>query len=103
VRWSARKPVRVVQAIYLIVGLVEGLLLIRFFLRALAANAEAGHIEGLVHDPISHRVRPLITSYGMTRRRVAVPMEWVVNRSPTRLKLSVGERSLDDLQDWAQA
>ncbi len=26
-----------------------------------------GHVEGLVHDPISQRVRRLITSYGSTR------------------------------------
>jgi YGGT family len=34
--------VRLVQAIYLVFGVIEGLLLIRFLLRALAANAEAG-------------------------------------------------------------
>jgi hypothetical protein len=60
-----------------------------------------GHVEGLVHDPISHRVRRLITSYGSTRRRVGVPMEWVIKRSPTRLKLAVGIRSLDNLGDRA--
>jgi hypothetical protein len=58
-----------------------------------------GHVEGLVRDPISQRVRRLITSYGTTGRRVAVPMEWVVNRSPSRLVLGVGPRSLDDLAD----
>ncbi len=62
-----------------------------------------GHIEGLVRDPISQRVRRLVTSYGLTGRRVAVPMEWVVNRSPTRLALGVGARSLDDLADWTRA
>jgi hypothetical protein len=62
-----------------------------------------GHVEGLSRDPISHRVRRLITSYGLNRRRVGVPMEWVVNRSPSRLTLAVGARSLDDLQDWAPA
>lgn len=56
-----------------------------------------GHIEGLVRDPISHRVRGLITSYGLAGRRVEVPMEWVINRSPSRLVLGVGARSLDDL------
>jgi hypothetical protein len=61
-----------------------------------------GHVEGLVHDPISQRVRRLITSYGMTGRRVAVPMEWVVNRTPSRLVLGVGTRSLDDLNDWVR-
>jgi YGGT family len=38
---------RVVQAIYLVFGLVEGLLLIRFFLRALAANADAGFAQAV--------------------------------------------------------
>ena len=59
-----------------------------------------GHVEGLIRDPISHRVWRLLTSYGQTRRRVGVPMEWVVSRSPTRLDLAVGARSLDDLSDW---
>jgi hypothetical protein len=62
-----------------------------------------GHVEGLIRDPISQRVRRLITSYGLNRRRVGVPMEWVVKRSAERLVLAVGVRSLDDLQDWASA
>ena len=62
-----------------------------------------GHVEGLVRDPISQRVRRLITSYGPGRRRVGVPMEWVVKRSAERLVLGVGVRSLDDLADWTRA
>jgi len=62
-----------------------------------------GHVEGLSRDPLSQRVRRLITSYGLNRRRVGVPMEWVVKRSAERLVLAVGVRSLDDLQDWAAA
>jgi hypothetical protein len=62
-----------------------------------------GHVEGLAYDPISERVRRLITSYGVNRRRVGVPMEWVSKRSAERLVLAVGVRSLDDLQDWASA
>jgi YggT family protein len=38
---------RLVQAIYLVLGVIEGLLLIRFFLRALAANAEAGFAQAV--------------------------------------------------------
>jgi len=34
---------------------------------------------------------------------LGVPMEWVVKRSPSRLVLGVGVRSLDDLHDWARA
>jgi len=59
-----------------------------------------GHVEGLARDPVSQRVWRLITSYGASGRRVGVPMDWVVNRSPTRLTLAVGARSLDDLSDW---
>ena len=61
-----------------------------------------GQVEGLVRDPISQRVRRLITSYGPSRRRVGVPMEWVVKRSADRLVLGVGVRSLDDLADWTR-
>jgi len=38
---------RVAQAIYLVFGVIEGLLLIRFFLRALAANADAGFAQAI--------------------------------------------------------
>ena len=38
---------RAVQAIYLVFGVIEGLLLIRFFLRALAANADAGFAQAI--------------------------------------------------------
>jgi hypothetical protein len=62
-----------------------------------------GHVEGLVRDPLSQRVRRLVTSYGLARRRVGVPMEWVVKRSASRLVLGVGVRSLDDLHAWARA
>jgi hypothetical protein len=61
-----------------------------------------GHVEGLAFDPVSHRVRWLITSYGKPGRRVGVPFEWVAKRSDSRLILAVGERSLDDLEDWAR-
>jgi hypothetical protein len=62
-----------------------------------------GHVEGLVRDPISHRVRRLITSYGSTGRHVGVPMEWIIKRSAARLELAVGIRSLDNLGDRAPA
>jgi len=62
-----------------------------------------GHVEGLIRDPISLRVRRLVTSYGLHGRRVGIPMEWVVKRSAERLALGVGVRSLDDLQEWASA
>ena len=51
------------------------------------------NLEGVVRDPPSGRVRKVITTYGPTRRRVAVPMEWVVQHTPTRLVLGVGSLS----------
>lgn len=62
-------------------------------------TALLGHVEGLVRDPVSHRVWRLLTSYGPADRHVAVPMEWVIRRSPRRVELGVGARSLDDLGD----
>jgi hypothetical protein len=56
-----------------------------------------GHVEGLVRDPVSQRVWRLLTSYGPTGRHVAVPMEWVIHRTPQRVELGVGASSLDDL------
>jgi hypothetical protein len=58
-----------------------------------------GHVEGLVRDPVSHRVWRVITSYGPNNRHVAVPLEWVTKRSAARLTLGVGARSLDDLAE----
>jgi hypothetical protein len=62
-----------------------------------------GHVEGLVRDPLSLRVRGLITSYGSNRRRVTVPMEWVTKRFLSRVELGVGARALDDLGDRVRA
>jgi len=57
-----------------------------------------GRVQGVIRDPLSQRVRRLITTtYGPTSRRVAVPMEWVTKRTQARLELGVGPRSLDDL------
>jgi len=64
---------------------------------------QLGHVEGILRDPVSGRVRRLITTYGPARRRVAIPMEWVVHCRPTRLVLGVGALSLDDLADQADA
>jgi hypothetical protein len=56
-----------------------------------------GHVEAVLRDPVSRRVRRMITSYGANRRQVAVPMEWVVRRTQARVTIGVGTRSLDDL------
>jgi hypothetical protein len=58
-----------------------------------------GRIQAVLRDPLSHRVRHLGMRYGAGQRRVAVPMEWVVRRSPRHVTLGVGTRSMDDLAD----
>ena len=67
----------------------------------MAGNTLLGHVEGLGRDPLSYRVRRLIMSYGLNGRRVGVPMEWVIKRSPSRVVLGVDARSLNDLADLA--
>jgi hypothetical protein len=60
-----------------------------------------GHVDGVVRDPVSERVWRLVTRYGPGRgRQVAVPIEWIVRRSPQRFVLGVGTRSLDQLADY---
>jgi hypothetical protein len=54
---------RLVQAIYLVFGVIEGLLLIRFFLRALAANAEAGFAQA-VYAVTGVLVGPFVGLFG---------------------------------------
>jgi hypothetical protein len=58
-----------------------------------------GQVLDVIRDPVSQRVRRLITTYGATGRRVAIPMEWVVRRTSSRVTLGVGARSLDDLAE----
>jgi hypothetical protein len=62
-----------------------------------------GHVQGVLRDPLSHRVRHLVMRYGTGGRPVAVPMEWVVRHSRGRLLLGVGTHSLDDLPEQTQA
>jgi hypothetical protein len=61
-----------------------------------------GLVQSVQRDPVSDRVRRLVTSYGTTARRVAVPMEWVVRTTPTRVTLGVGAGSLDDLAEQTE-
>lgn len=58
-----------------------------------------GRVHSVQRDPISGRVRRLVTCYGPRGRRVAVPMEWVLNLSSSRVSLGVGADALDDLAD----
>jgi hypothetical protein len=62
-------------------------------------STSIGHVLGVQRDPVSGRIRRLVTTYGTPTRRVAVPMEWVVAISATRVSLGVGAHSLDDLAD----
>jgi hypothetical protein len=62
-----------------------------------------GQVAGVLHDPVSGRVRYLITAYGVNHRRVAVPMEWVLHQTSRSVALGVGTRSLDDLPDVMEA
>ena len=64
----------VVQAIYLVFGLIEGLLLIRFFLRALAANAEAGFAQA-VYAITSVLVGPFIGLFGTPQIATGAALE----------------------------
>jgi hypothetical protein len=52
-----------VQAIYLVFGVVEALLIVRFLLRALAANAEAGFAQA-VYAITSVLVTPFTGLFG---------------------------------------
>jgi PRC-barrel domain protein len=61
-----------------------------------------GHVQSVQLDPVSDRVRRLVTTYGIAGRRVAVPMEWVVRTTPGRVRLGVGAASLDDLADQTE-
>jgi len=65
---------RVVQAIYLVFGLIEGLLLIRFFLRALAANADAGFAQA-VYAITSVLVAPFSGLFGTPQMATGAALE----------------------------
>ena len=58
-----------------------------------------GRVLDVYRDTVPGRVWRLITTYGPNERRVAVPVEWVVRQTPTRVTLAVGPRALDDLPD----
>ncbi len=59
-----------------------------------------GRIQSVVRDPLSQRVRQFVTSYADRTgadRRVAIPVEWVVEHRPGRVVLGVGSHELDGL------
>jgi hypothetical protein len=64
--WSAAPRAgsgRLVQAVYLVFGLVEALLLIRFVLRALGANAEAGFAQ-VIYGVTGVLIAPFVGLFG---------------------------------------
>ena len=64
--WSAARRAgsgRLVQAVYLLFGLIEVLLLIRFVLRALNANAEAGFAQ-VIYGVTSVLIAPFVGLFG---------------------------------------
>ena len=69
----------------------------------IVGTAVLGHVQDVVRDSISGRIRHLVTSYaGATGngRRVAVPVEWVVGHTPGHVVLGVGTRELDRLPGY---
>jgi hypothetical protein len=65
---------RLVQAIYLVFGMIEGLLLIRFFLRALGANAEAGFAQA-IYGATSVLVAPFVGLFGTPQISAGAALE----------------------------
>jgi len=74
--YAARRAnsARVVQAVYLVFGLIEGLLLIRFVLRALAANADAGFARA-VYAITEVLVTPFIGLFGTPQISTGAALE----------------------------
>lgn len=65
---------RAVQAIYLVFAVVEGLLLIRFFLRALAANADAGFAQA-IYAVTGVLVGPFVDLFGSPQIAAGAALE----------------------------
>jgi hypothetical protein len=65
---------RLVQAIYLVFAVIEGLLLVRFFLRALAANAEAGFAQA-VYAVTGVLVAPFVGLFGTPQITTGAALE----------------------------
>jgi hypothetical protein len=65
---------RLVQAVYLVFGLIEALLLIRFVLRALGANAEAG-FAWLIYGVTTPLVAPFVGLFGTPQITIGAVLE----------------------------
>jgi hypothetical protein len=61
-----------------------------------------GRVQSVQRDPVSDRVRRMVTTYGLPARRVAVPVEWVLHTTPDRVTLGVGAASLDALAEQTE-
>jgi hypothetical protein len=65
---------KLVRAIYLIFGLIEALLLIRFVLKALGANAEAGFAQ-LIYGMTGPLVAPFLGLFGSPQAASGATLE----------------------------
>lgn len=63
------------RAIYLIFGLIEALLLIRFVLKALGANAEAGFAQ-FIYGITGPLVAPFLGLFGTPQAASGATLEW---------------------------
>jgi len=66
--------IKLTQAIYLIFGLIEALLLIRFVLKALAANAEAGFAQ-FIYGTTGPLVAPFLGLFGTPQAASGATLE----------------------------
>ena len=66
--------IKLTQAIYLIFGLIEALLLIRFVLKALGANAEAGFAQ-FIYGMTGPLVAPFLGLFGTPQAASGATLE----------------------------
>jgi uncharacterized membrane protein len=66
--------IKITRAIYLLFGLIEALLVIRFVLKALAANAEAGFAQ-LIYGVTAPLVAPFMGLFGTPQAATGAVLE----------------------------
>ena len=66
--------IKITRAIYLLFGLIEALLIIRFVLKALAANAEAGFAQ-LIYAVTAPLVAPFMGLFGTPQSATGAVLE----------------------------
>jgi hypothetical protein len=70
-----QRSIKVVRTIYLIFGLIETLLVLRFVLKALAANAEAGFAQ-LIYGVTGPFVAPFVGLFGTPQATGGATLEF---------------------------